>query len=97
VAVTIAHNFVTRRKVNKNLIKIFFREYQKYIKLNNEEKKALYYFIKHRGLHSATWCYDQIAKHPLKKEELWLWTKICLDKYFSFNKISLEEWMELIK
>jgi len=95
-AVSIAHNFVTQKKANKELIRIFIREYQKYVKLNSEEKKALYYFVKHNALNSTTWCYDQIKKHPSQKKMLLRWTKISMNKYFSFNKISLKEWLKLV-
>lgn len=97
MAVTIAHNFTTQRRINKELIKIFIREYQKYVKLNSEEKRALYYFVKHNALNSTTWCYDQIKKHPSQKKMLLEWTKISMNKYFSFNKLSIEEWLELIR
>ena len=47
LAVPISQNFITLTKVKKDLIRIFLKEYQKYIKLNNEEKKALYLFVKY--------------------------------------------------
>ena len=95
LAVPIAHNMVTKVKVMKKQIRIFLREYQKYIKLNSEEKKAIYYAVKRRELSAGSWCYNQIKKHPSKRKELLRWTSVCLKRYKSFCKISLEEFLEL--
>ena len=97
MAVPIAQNLTTRRKFENKLVKIFLQEYQKYIRLNDEEKRALYFFIKYRLLAGASWCYDLIKKHPSQKEELERWAKIMIDKYRVFNKISSEEFLELVK
>jgi len=97
IVIPIAQNFTTRRKVRKNLIKIFIKEYEKFIKLNNEEKRAIHFFAKHRLLEGASWCYDLIEKHPGQKKELMSWIKINIDKYKAFDKISLEEFSGLMK
>jgi|GEM_PF-714177 homoserine kinase type II len=97
VAVTIANNFTMQRGVKRKCIRIFFKEYLKYVRLNNEEKKALYYFVKRSSLAGATWCYDWYLRHPKNKKkerkQTLKWTKVCLNKYFSFDKVSLDEWM----
>ena len=97
IAVTIAHILITKKKVEKELIKIFLKEYQKSIKLNSEEKKALYYFIRCRKLGANSWCYDQTLKHPDKKDELMRWINWGVNQYNTFNKISLKDWLEIIE
>ena len=97
LAVPISQNFITLTKVKKDLIKIFLREYQRYIKLNNEEKKALYLFVKYQELFDIYWCYNQIEKFPKEKDELMKWTRTALKQYRLIDKISLEEWMKNLK
>lgn len=97
IAVPISHNFVTRKKANKKLIEIFLKEYQKYIKLNDEEKKALYSFIKYRQLSSTSWCIDQAIKHWDRKKEIMGWADFCLKRYKSFSKLTLDEFLELAR
>jgi homoserine kinase type II len=97
LAVPISQNFITLTNVKKKLIKIFLKEYQKYIKLNDEEKKALYFFIKYQELFDVFWCYGQIEKFPKEKDELMRWAKTALRQYGLFDKITLEEWMKIVK
>ena len=97
IAVPLAHNFTTKRSAKRDLIKIFLKEYQKYVKLNEEEKKALYFFIKHRGLGSCSWSIEQSFKHEDKKKMFMRWAEHCLKRYKSFSKISLKEFIELAK
>jgi homoserine kinase type II len=97
IAIPIMHNLITRREVRKDLIKIFVKEYQKYIKLNNEEKKALYYFAKHRMLSGGSWSYDIIDKHKDQEKELLEWANGCIDKYKVFSKLSLNEFLEVVR
>jgi len=97
VAVPIAHNLTTRKEARKEVIKTFMKEYQKHIKLNNEERKALYLFVKYRQLDGGLWSYNQIKQHRDRKDELMSWTKIMIQKYNTFNKLSLKEFLELLK
>lgn len=97
LSVPISQNFITLNNVKKDLIRIFLKIYQEHIKLNKEEKKALYFFVKYRELFDMFWCYKQIKKFPKEKKELLKWTKTALRQYQLFNKISLEEWMKILK
>lgn len=97
LAIPIAHNMVTPQEVRKDSIKIFLREYQKRIRLNEEEKKALYYFIKHRELYAGLWCYQQIKRHQDRKQEMTQWTEQCIRKYKVFSKLSLNQFLHLIE
>lgn len=96
-AVTIAHNFTSRKKLRIRELKSFIIEYKKYIKLNNEEERALYYFIKFSQLNSVAWCFNQIKNHSERKNEILNWVKGVIDKYNSFNKISLDEFLRIIR
>jgi len=97
IAVPVAHNFTTKKNVRKDNIKIFLREYQKHIKLNEEEKRAVFLFAKHRMMSAGAWSYDQIKKHPKMKEELLSWVEFSIKQYNALNKLSEKEFLELLK
>ena len=97
IAVFMIDPFITNKNFKKKSTKIFFREYQKYIKLNKEEKGAIYYFIKHRILGIIAWDQDQIEKHPDHEKHLVKGMNKMIAKYQSFDKISLNEFLKIIK
>jgi len=97
IAVPIAHNLTTKRGVRKEEIRIFLREYQKFIKLNEEEKKSVFLFAKHRMMSAGAWSYDQIKKHTKMKSELMGWVEFSIKQYNALNKLSLEEFLGLLK
>lgn len=93
----IMHSFVRKTKVNKKQIKIFLIEYQTKIKLNEEEKKALYFFIKQRFLAVIEWVSDQMENHKDLAKDLQKDRKDDIKQYKVFNKISLDEFLELLE
>ncbi len=96
-AVLIAHSFITKKECKRDKIRLFLKEYQKYIKLNKEEKKALYYFIKQRYLGVIDWCVKQRRKHKDKHTNITKWLDDITKRYYNFNKVSLEEFMDYFK
>jgi len=78
-------------------IKVFFKEYQKYLKLAEEEKKAIYYFIKKRFLGVLFWHIRQMKIHKDLKKQLSKKVKELLNYYLVFDKISLEDFLKLIE
>jgi Ser/Thr protein kinase RdoA (MazF antagonist) len=91
LSVFIADSFITY----KPFIKKFFDNYS--IKLNNDEKKAIYYFIKNRKLGEIKWCNEQINVHPDKKEKLTKNIKDVIDEYKEFNEMfSLKDFLKLM-
>lgn len=95
IAVFIIDPFIGEKKFNKKLAKIFFKEYQKHINLNQEERKAIYYFTKHRLLGIILWILGNMKSHKDKKRHLTKMLKEIVSKYKSFNKIEIGEFMEL--
>ncbi len=93
VCVLIAHNLITKKSIRKALIINFLKGYEKYIRLNEEEKKALYYFIKCRFLAIACWWINNLEKHKDKKKEILKWARKRILAYKRFNKIPLEEFL----
>jgi len=93
LAVFIAHSFVGE-KIDLN-IKIYLKEYQKILKLNFEEQKALYYFIKKRYFGAVSWLALQIRKHQDRKTELEKSINRLVKQYQSFNKLSLKDFLNL--
>ncbi len=97
LAVPISHNLCTKRVARRELIKLLLKEYQKAIKLNDEEIKALYLFVKYRSLGSCLWCIEQAFIHKNRYKQLMRWAEHCILRYKAFNKISLPEFLELAR
>ncbi|MDE1848556.1 MAG: phosphotransferase [Nanoarchaeota archaeon] len=97
VAVFVGHVLTEERRVRTDLIGIFFKEYQKYLKLNKEEIKAVYLFAKKRLLDGAVWSINLVSKHPEKKEEVYRWAKIAWIKYLNLDNLGLDKFQELVK
>tara|TARA_Y100000310_G_scaffold209006_2_gene209604 strand:+ start:5965 stop:6912 length:948 start_codon:yes stop_codon:yes gene_type:complete len=81
--------------INKEKIKEFFKEYQKHLKLKEEEKKAVYYFIKKRFLSIIFWYSKQRYIHKDRKQILNQQRKAIIKGYLNFKKLTLEEFLEL--
>lgn len=84
-----------KRKVHKDKIKIFLKEYQKNMKLNDEEKKAIYYFIKDRLLGVIGWHHFQKKTHKDRLKDLHIGISNFIAFYNAYNKLSLEEFLDL--
>ncbi len=97
VAIALNHLFFIERKADKKYISLFFTEYQRYISLNLDEKKAIYYFIKLRMLSGIVWCDLHRKKHPKKAKKLTKWLKGTIWNYQEFEKLSLPEFLKLIR
>lgn len=96
-AVFVGHVLTEKKSVRTDLIKIFFREYQKYIKFNEEEIKAVYLFAKKRILDGAIWSLNLVIKHPEKKKEVHRWAEIAWKKYLNLERLRLDKFQELLK
>ncbi len=91
----IAHTFIGLKSIKKDQMEIYIREYEKHVKLNEEEKKAIYFFIKHRFLSVIGWHLQQLKKHMDQKESI---EKIVIEHiklYKSFSKISLNDFIRM--
>ncbi len=94
-AVFVMDSFVSHNKINKDQIKLFFKEYQKHLKLKEEEKKAIYFFTKIRFLGVIFWFVKQMSLHPDSKKSLKKNLKKIINKYFIFKKLTLKEFLLL--
>jgi len=84
-------------RFNRKQIKLFLKKYQKHVKLNQEERKAIYYFIKQRFLQIIEWQSRQMKTHKdltkkLKQEQFRR-----IRQYQFLNKISLEKFLGLFE
>lgn len=93
-AIFIADSFTPSKSVLKTKVRLFLKEYQRCIKLNHEEKKAMYYMIKYRYLGAASWITKQLKTRKNKRGAEGV--KWVLDKYKLFNRLSLEEFLKII-
>lgn len=96
-AVFIAGNTVTPERVMKNKVRLFLREYQRYIRLNDEEIKALYYFVKYRYLAAAEWVVRQTKTRPESRKHDLDWAAKTVRRYKRFSRMSLKEFQELAR
>jgi Ser/Thr protein kinase RdoA (MazF antagonist) len=97
IAIFIAHCFVRSDIIYKEKIKLFLKNYQKYIKLNDEEKRATYYLIKYRLLGILCWHFKYIEKYPDKEKTLMKGINRSFDRIINFEKIKLEDFLKLLK
>jgi len=91
----IAHSFIKPNNIDYKGIKIYLREYHKYLRINKEERKALYYFIKKRFLAAIAWHAVQIRNHKDIKSSIETNIKGLIKQYRNFDKVSLEEFLGL--
>jgi Ser/Thr protein kinase RdoA (MazF antagonist) len=80
-------------KMNYNKIRIFLKEYEKKIRLNSEEKKAIYYFSKLRCIYSMDWCNRMQKKHKKSKRSEKLFEEY-YKKYFLLEKEDVENFVK---
>ena len=95
VAVFLIDTLITKNGFKKSLAKVFFKNCQKFIKLNNEEKKSMYYFVKHRLLGIISWTQNKMQIHKDHKTRLSKSLIKMILKYQSFDKLPLKEFAEL--
>jgi len=90
----VCDEIITKKSFNYKKINLFLREYEKKIKLNTEEKKAMFLFAKLRCIYSMNWCNQMSKKHGSTNEKL----KSLFDEYYSkYNLFSRETIQNFIK
>jgi Ser/Thr protein kinase RdoA (MazF antagonist) len=92
-AVFVYNTLVSRSKVYTENLKIFLKIYATELELNLDEKKAIYFFIRHRYLSSINSVLKQLEQHPDEKEEHMGWIRDKIKRYYVFSKISLKEFL----
>ncbi len=70
IAVFIAHHFIRSETIQPKMIQVFLKEYQKYVKLGEEEKQSVYPFIKYRLFRIVQWHEGRIKHLPQLREGL---------------------------
>ena len=74
---------------------MFLKEYQKTLKLNNEEIKAIYYFTLDRLLGVVLWQSKQMKIHHNYKKKLEKDQKIIIKDYKALKKYGIENFIKL--
>ncbi|EKE11706.1 MAG: Homoserine kinase [uncultured bacterium] len=82
-------------KRSKEYIELFFKEFQRYIKLNEEEIKAVYYFMKQRLIGVIFWHQNQKKIHKNFEKRLDRSMKKLITRYVALENITLDEFMQL--
>jgi homoserine kinase type II len=94
IAILITHCFMKKRGFDRRSTALFLKEYQKSIRINEEEKKALYYFIKVRCMGGILWCEMQLKSHPDKKESLQETISSIILQYKRLERQGLESFLQ---
>jgi homoserine kinase type II len=89
----ICDEIISKNKFNYKKIHIFIQAFEKKVKLNNEDKKAIYYFSKLRCIYSMNWCNQMLLKHK-KGNRI---DSLFLEYYSKYNLFSKEPIEDFIK
>lgn len=91
IAVTLAHMFIGKT-IQKKKIKLFMKEYEKNFKLNTEEKRAIYHFIKKRFISVIDWHIKQARTHSDQRKAINNFlSKQAIPNYLHFKKLPQKE------
>ncbi len=93
ISIFLAHSCVKGDKIYKDKIKIFLKEYQKHIKLNNEEKKAIYPLINYRLFGILNWYFHYLKLNPKRYKSLNKGIKRSVERIINFNKFSSRKFL----
>ena len=66
----ICDEIITQKSLNYKKINLFLKEYEKQIKLSEEDKKALFLFAKLRCIYSMNWCNHMTKKHGKENKRI---------------------------
>jgi homoserine kinase type II len=92
----ICGTFVNEKgEVNYEKIKLYLRTFEKYLKLNADEKEAIYFFIKHRLQGIISWHIIQLRKHKDMEKSILKSIRENIEKYRNFSKIKVEDFLKL--
>ena len=89
----ICDEIITKKSLNYKKINLFLNEYEKKMKLNNEERNAIYLFSKLRCIYSMNWC-NQMSKTHGKNRELQSLFDEYYSKYILFSKESMKNFVK---
>jgi homoserine kinase type II len=93
-------NFITMSFINKEgkvdykKAKLYMKDFEKHFKLNAHERKAIYFFIKHRMQGIIGWHVVQMKKHEDMRRRLRRTIKEWIKRYEGFCEIPAEEFLE---
>ena len=91
----ICDEIITKKSLNYKKINLFLNEYEKKMKLNNEERNAIYLFSKLRCIYSMNWCNQMSKKHGKNRKLQGLFDEY-YSKYILFSRESIQTFVEKI-
>jgi len=95
IAIFICHSFVKKNRIEKEKIRTFLKIYQREIRLNDDEKRAIYFMMKRRLLGVLIWCYTMSKEHKDMAKTLKKWAAVCIKCYKTLEKFPLEDFLRL--
>jgi len=96
VAIFLAHAFVRRKQIQKRKIKLFLKTYQRTIKLNEEELRAIYYLIQYRLFGILDWFMRHRNSKSHMKKEIEKGIKRSVTMIKRWNKFPIKDFLKLV-
>lgn len=87
-------NFISKNGVKKEQIRMFMREYQRHIKLNDAEKSAVYYLIQYRQLGVIRYAANHLKAH--RNDDMRGYLRDSIKKFYVFNRMPYKEFSSLL-
>ena len=85
-----------RKRVNKHQVSLFMNHYNPPITLDENEKTAIYYFMKHRFLTAMSWA----EKHRRQDSSIYSgvskWVDLTISQYKALSRIPADEFVKLL-
>lgn len=97
IAIFLAQNFVKSKSILRKKIKLFMKEYQKNMEMNDYNKRAIYYFIKYRLVIVVHWYTYRMEKYGMKSDWMRRGLTRALSRVERFDRLTLEDFLDLIK
>ena len=97
LAVFIGNMFIKPQKLYTQTIKSFLQGYQTITSLNEEEKKAMYYFIQNSLLWGLEYGAKQKQIHTEKEKGITSWMVNHEKKYLRIKKIGIYNFLKCFK
>lgn len=95
VAVPLAHIFANSGGFKTDKLSLFMQHYQKHVRLEDKEKRALYTFIKVRLMSAILWCNMQKQRHPEQVKHLNSDISYYVAEYKAIERFGLDKFLGL--
>ena len=97
LAVLFVHTFMSFKRMKKDKIKLFMKYYSKYVKLNTEEKKAIFSVMRIRLLAVILWHEKMKKQHKDKQTRMSQAIATVCEQYKILNRLTPDKFLKFMK